>query len=321
MPPQRSPELESVARRFLMDYAEVGLEVMSNLLSIDDSARVIGNAQEEVWSGRDEILAVRTTQIQESPDIVVTVHDAEAFEEGNIGWFAIFFTLTTDEFETDLRASGVTRLEGGVWRIVQWHNSVPVSNQQIFGVELTRTLDDLVGSVLSDAGSMPSGAATEGTLTLVFTDIVGSTSLAERIGDEEWTKVVGSHEGAIRKTTDRNNGTVVKMIGDGSLLAFDSARSAVRAAVELQKETDAEQFSIRIGVHTGEVMRTGDDLLGLTVNKAARIASATNGDGITISATTRDLIGSMDGVIVAQPETVALKGLSGTHQIVRVNWT
>ena len=67
----------------------------------------------------------------------------------------------------------------------------------------------------------------------------------------------------IRKTAEEHHGTVVKMLGDGSLLAFESARAAVRAAVDLQRASEEAPYDVRIGVHTGDVMRTGDDLLGL----------------------------------------------------------
>lgn len=321
MPVVRSPEIESVARRFIREYAKTDQEVASNLVSRDPSLRVVGNAAKEYWSGSHEFLEVRRTQISESPDIDPQVTLVEAFEDGNVGWFAMFARLVTEEISTEIKITGVLRLEGGVWRVVLWHNAVPVANTQLFGVELTTTLVDLVDFVLEGADTLPDAIETEGTLSLVFTDIVGSTSLAERVGDAQWTGLIAAHEAAIRAVTEKHHGTVIKMLGDGSLLAFDSARSAVRAAVELQLETTDAPYDIRIGVHTGDVMRTGDDLFGLTVNKAARVASASSGSGITISSTTRDLIGSLEGVTIGEPTTVALKGLSGTHQIVAVDWT
>jgi class 3 adenylate cyclase len=203
--------------------------------------------------------------------------------------------------------------------VILWHNSIPVPNSQIFGVELTTTLDDLVTSVLSEPSAL-SSAALEGTMTLVFTDIVDSTGLAETLGVVAWADLISRHEAAIRKVTAAQGGTVVKLLGDGSMLAFESARAAVRAAVEIQRASDHDAFGIRIGVHTGEVIRTGGDLLGLTVNKAARVASAADAGTIMISSTTRDMIGSLDGIRLGEPKIVALKGLSDTHQIVQLEW-
>ena len=77
----------------------------------------------------------------------------------------------------------------------------------------------------------------------------------------------------LRDITTAQGGTVVKLLGDGSMLAFTSARAALRAAVEIQQSTVQTPFAVRIGIHTGEVIRTENDLFGLTVNKAARVAS------------------------------------------------
>lgn len=315
---KRSPELEAVVFRYLSAYTTQGLEVLSNVVSGDESLRVLGFDSDEWWQGPEEFLAVRHAQIAESPDFTAVIHGIEAFEDGPVGWFSVFYTLQGDEVHADIRSTGVLRIEGGVWRVVQWHNSVPVANQQVFGTDLTTTLSDLVDSVLDEGTTIATPTGSEGTMTLVFTDIVDSTVIAEQQGDAQWSQMVSAHEATIRDITGATGGSVVKMLGDGSMLAFESARSAVRAAIQLQEAASAEPFEMRIGIHTGEVMRTQTDLLGITVNKAARIASATDGGAISISATTHDLIGTMSDVEFGEQRTVALKGLSGTHQLVAV---
>ena len=157
-------------------------------------------------------------------------------------------------------------------------------------------------------------------MTLVFTDIVDSTVFAESIGDAAWVETVGAHETAIRSITAAHGGRVIKFLGDGSMLAFESARAAVRAAVDIQRANADSPFAIRIGIHTGETIRTADDILGLTVNKAARIASAAGAGQILASSTTRDMVGSLDGVQIGEPQIVSLKGFSDTHQIVLLDW-
>ncbi|MGI9641858.1 MAG: adenylate/guanylate cyclase domain-containing protein [Acidimicrobiia bacterium] len=318
MPVNRSPELEAVVSRYLSAYTEQGLEVLTNVVTGDECLRVLGFDADEWWQGPEDFLAVRRAQIAESPDFSATIHNVEAFADGDVGWFSVFYTLSGDEVLADIRSTGVCRLEGGVWKMVQWHNSVPVSNQQVFGTDLTTTLSDLVDSVLDDGGIIVTPADSEGTMTLVFTDIVDSTVIAESIGDSEWSRMISEHEATIRDITGASGGSVIKMLGDGSMLAFESARSSVRAAILLQAAVSSELFEMRIGIHTGEVMRTQTDLLGVTVNKAARIASATDSGAISISATTRDLIGTMNGVDIGEPRTIALKGLSGTHQLMTV---
>ncbi|MBT8248713.1 MAG: nuclear transport factor 2 family protein [Acidimicrobiia bacterium] len=318
MPPTRSPEIESVARRTVQAYAG-DFETLRNLMSSDPSLRVLGFDRDEWWKG-SAVFDVRQAQSEQQPEFQVRIAEVEGFEDGEFGWATVFSTIVTPDEETQLRTSMVLRIEAGVWRVVQWHNSSPVPNQQVFGVEITTTLDDLVTSILSEGNQMPVGQTTEGTMTLVFTDVVDSTPFAERVGDDKWAALVAQHEAVIGAVTASHGGTVVKFLGDGSMLAFESARAAVRTAVEIQKATLDAPFSVRIGVHTGEVQRSADDLFGLTVNKAARIAAAGDADEVMISSTTRDLIGSMDGVEIGDTKTVALKGLSDIHQISPVVW-
>jgi len=244
----------------------------------------------------------------------------EAFEDGQFGWATSFFALVTPEGRMPLRTTALFRLEAGAWRIVQYHNSFPTPNQQIFGIDLTTTLEELVTSILDGPSPFFSSAGSEGTMTLVFTDIVDSTVLAESIGDTAWAETVGGHETAIRNLTATHGGRVIKFLGDGSMLAFESARAAVRAAVDIQRATADSPFAIRIGIHTGETIRTADDVLGLTVNKAARIASTAGAGQILASSTTRDMVGSLDGVQIGEPQIVSLKGFSDTHQIVLLQW-
>jgi class 3 adenylate cyclase/ketosteroid isomerase-like protein len=316
----RSPEIEAVARRVVAAYQTGDMETMANLVSPEATLRVLGFDADEWWAGPDEFLKLRETQSVEIGKNHEEIHKVEAFEEGSFGWVTVFSTLVTPETETPLRHTAVLRLETGSWRVIQWHNSVPVPNQQIFGVALTTTLDDLVASVLDSEDQLASVASSEGTMTLVFTDIVDSTVLAESAGDVAWAEIIGAHESAIRGITASQGGTVVKFLGDGSMLAFESARAAVRAAVEIQRESAQNSYAIRVGIHTGEVIRTGDDLFGLTVNKAARITAAADPGGIMASSTTRDLVGSMEGIQIGEPKIVVLKGLSNTHQIIPIDW-
>jgi class 3 adenylate cyclase/ketosteroid isomerase-like protein len=313
---QRSVEIESVARRVLRAWQKRDLETISNLVSTDAGLRVIGSDSDEQWVGPDQFFAVFATQSDEMPDWDLEIESVEGFEDGDVGWAVGYSTLSAPERVIHARHTGVFRIEAGVWRAVHWHNSVPVSNAELFGLDLTTTLDELVTSVLNDTKDLQLGS--EGTMSLVFTDIVDSTALAAEAGDSAWTGLIKSHEEQIREITDSHRGTVVKFLGDGSMLAFESAREAIRAAIEISDSSSESPFELRIGIHTGEVVRTGDDLFGTTVNKAARVASAAAAGQIMTSSTTRDLAGSMDEVTFGQPVNVALKGLPDTHQIVAV---
>ena len=314
-----SQEIESVVRRTIVAY-NAGSDALGNLMSSDPSLRVLGFDRNEYWRSNAEFVGVRTMQTSEAPDAEVHVELVDAFQDGDFGWATLFSTFRTREAETHLRSTAVLRLEAGIWRVIQWHNSSPVSNQQVYGVDLTTTLGELVDSVLEGDGQLPDASSTEGTMTLVFTDIVDSTPFAEKVGDLVWANTVAAHEDVIRAATESEGGTVVKFLGDGSMLAFESARGAVRSAIRIQNESEAAPFAVRIGIHSGEVMRTENDLLGLTVNKAARVASAAAEGEIMISSTTCDLVGSMEGATTGEPRAVTLKGISGTHQIVPLTW-
>ena len=318
--PERSPEIEAVAQRVLMAYLGDFL-ALGNLMSGNPILRVLGFDEHEWWKGLDEFLSVREAQVGEAPDVELYIDEVEGFEDGQFGWVTLFSRLVAPEAETRLRHTAVLRMEAGAWRVVHWHNSSPVANQQVYGVDLTKTLHDLVASILDEGGQFPVDSTTEGTMTLVFSDIVDSTRLAESVGDSRWAEIVRAHESAIRAATSSQGGTVVKFLGDGSMLAFESARAALRTAIQIQNDTDDAPFAVRIGVHSGEVMRTADDILGLTVNKAARVAAAAGEGEILISSTTKDLIGRMEGVEMGEARMVTLKGISGPHQIVPVEWT
>lgn len=320
MPVTHSPEIEAVARRVLATWGQGDAETISNLFSSSADLRVLGFDADEQWNGADEFLQVFAAQMDEMPDWSIENHHVEAFEDGSFGWATLHSTVVSPEGETPIRHTAVLRLEGGAWKVMQWHNSIPVPNQQVFGVELTTTLGRLVASVLDTGADLAGASGSEGTATLVFTDIVDSTVLAQSVGDVAWAEVIRSHERTIERIAGSHGGTVVKFLGDGSMLVFESARAAIRAAVEIQRSCETETYVIRIGIHTGEVIRTAHDLLGLTVNKAARVASAATGGSIMVSSTTRDLVGRMEGVQIGEPKIVRLKGIADAHQIAPVEW-
>ena len=322
MAPQRSPELEAVFVRTLRAYERSDTETLANLMSTDPALRVLGFDVDEWWVGYDEFLKVRKVQQEEIGGIDdMPIDTVEAFEEGSFGWGTLFTTIHKGDVATPLRIVAMFRLEAGSWKVIHWTNSVPVPNQQVFGVDLTTTLDHLVAALLETREEIVTAVGAEGTMTLVFTDIVDSTILAERLGDAAWADLIRRHESQIRTAAESQGGRVVKLVGDGSMLAFESARGAIRAAVDIQRSVVEEPFDVRIGIHTGDIILTESDLFGVTVNKAARVASAATAGQIMVSSTTRDLMGNVEGVRVGETRIVTLKGLSDAHQITSLGWT
>jgi class 3 adenylate cyclase/mannose-6-phosphate isomerase-like protein (cupin superfamily) len=125
--------------------------------------------------------------------------------------------------------------------------------------------------------------------TLLFTDIVGSTEAAVRLGDRAWRELLGRHNQEVRDQLDRFRGREIGTTGDGFLAVFDGAVRAVRAAMGIRESARALGLEVRAGLHTGEVEVVGDDVRGAGVHEAARIAAAAAAGEILVSATTAQL--------------------------------
>jgi class 3 adenylate cyclase len=153
--------------------------------------------------------------------------------------------------------------------------------------------------------------------TLLFTDIVGSTELAARLGDGAWRELLGRHDREVRNVLDRHRGREVKTTGDGFLALFDGAGRAVRAAIDVRTRARAIGLEIRAGVHTGEVELAGDDVRGVAVHEAARIAAAAAPGEILVSSTTNQLA-SGSGLTFLDRGERELKGLTGQRRLYAV---
>ncbi len=150
--------------------------------------------------------------------------------------------------------------------------------------------------------------------TLLFTDIVSSTEIAARLGDGAWRELLGRHNRAVRDVLDRFRGREVNTTGDGFLAIFDGAGRAIRAAAAIRDAARAVGLEIRAGVHTGEVEVVGEDVRGVAVHEAARIAAAAGSGEILLSATTMQLA-TGSGLSFAERGERELKGLSGTRTL------
>jgi class 3 adenylate cyclase len=123
-------------------------------------------------------------------------------------------------------------------------------------------------------------------LTLLFSDIVGSTGHAARLGDAGWRDLLASHDALVRAELDRFGGREVKTIGDAFLVSFDGPPSrAVRCAQAIVHELRSLGLSIRVGLHTGECEVIGDDVGGMAVHIAARVAALASPGEVLVSGT------------------------------------
>jgi len=126
--------------------------------------------------------------------------------------------------------------------------------------------------------------------TLVFTDIVDSTAIAERIGDDAWRDLLAQHNERVRWELDRLRGREVTTTGDGFLATFDGAERAVLCAQRIATAAEGIGLAVRAGVHTGEVEVVPGNLRGLAVHIAARILALAGPGEVVVSWTTRDLL-------------------------------
>jgi class 3 adenylate cyclase len=154
-------------------------------------------------------------------------------------------------------------------------------------------------------------------VTLLFTDIVGSTERAVSLGDMAWHDLLTRHYRAVRDILDRFRGREVSTAGDGFMAAFDGAVRAIQAAVAIRDRSAADGLPIRAGVHSGEAEIAGDDLRGVTVHEAARVAAAAGPDEILVSEATR-LLASGAPFTFGARGPYELKGLPGPRTLYAV---
>lgn len=298
-------------------------------LWVEEEASAIGTGADEIRFGSD---AVRLQIARDLSEVDTFSFGMENLRVDVVGDAAFAFadveidaTFGSESMRFPVRATfGLARTEAG-WRIVQGHTSVADSQQpegQSFPVELTKTLSDLLTSIDSAAGSSDLQSKGLGTATFLFTDIVDSTALSETIGDEKWSALIDDHFRTVKEIVESEGGSVVKTLGDGGMFVFPSGTAALFAAIQIQREVTSSvehPLNLRVGVHTGDVIQGQNDYIGLTVNKAARVAAAADGDQILVSSTTADIVNHSD-IAFGDPTTVELKGVTGTHTLLPLNW-
>lgn len=156
--------------------------------------------------------------------------------------------------------------------------------------------------------------------TVLFTDIVGSTEAATRLGDTAWRRLLDQHDKLTRREVDRWRGRVVKSTGDGALVTFEGPARAVRCAAALQASLRGEQVRTRAGLHTGEIELRGDDIGGIGVHIAARVEALAEPDEVLVTRTVTDLVAG-SGISFADRGLHDLKGVPGSWQLFAVTGT
>ncbi len=187
----------------------------------------------------------------------------------------------------------------------------------------------LGGGEVNSAGAVivPGGAADSrdpAIRTVIFTDIVESTSLTQRVGDDEAMKFIEVHDRIVRDALSAGNGREVKHLGDGIMASFLSAGAAVRCALQIQRELARHKESdlpvrVRIGAAAGEPVERDNDFFGSTVQLAARLCARAEPDQILVSNVVAELcIGK--GLTFRPLGEVSLKGFDRPVQVQTVEY-
>jgi class 3 adenylate cyclase/tetratricopeptide (TPR) repeat protein len=167
----------------------------------------------------------------------------------------------------------------------------------------------------------------EGTYTILFTDLEGSTDLRVKVGDARANELINAHDELIRTELAKSGIVETKSLGDGFMALFTSANKAIDTAVAIQKAIDEHnqahpdlRMSVRMGLNTGDVTHSPGDAHGTAVHAAARIAAKAQGGQILISQVVNDIAGSHTGTKIADRGLFWLKGFPERWRLFEVLW-
>ena len=210
------------------------------------------------------------------------------------------------EIVTDRGAKRVIRA-GEAFNIPPGHDSRVLGDEPFVTVEFAGVR----------GWARPTEAGERVVATLLVTDIVGSTETASRLGDAPWRELLGRHGDRVRRELERFRGVEITTTGDGFLAVFDGAARAVRAASAIRDAAQQDSLRIRAGVHSGEVERDADNVRGVAVHAATRVAALAQPGEVLVSGSTAALLEGAD-VSLDDAGEHELKGLPGARRLYRL---
>jgi pimeloyl-ACP methyl ester carboxylesterase/class 3 adenylate cyclase len=166
-------------------------------------------------------------------------------------------------------------------------------------------------------GARPGAEPDRVLATVLFTDIVGATERASRVGDRSWHDLLDSHHALVRRELEHFRGREIDTAGDGFLATFDGPARAVRCACAISKAVRALGLEIRAGLHTGECELMGDKLGGIAVHTGARVAAEAQASEVLVSSTVKDLVAG-SGLTFLDRGVQSLKGIPGEWHLFAV---
>lgn len=190
---------------------------------------------------------------------------------------------------------------------------------------LLASIEDFTRWATADRAQIARIAGPDGTLTIFFSDIEGSTALNNELGDERWVRLLAAHDGVVERALERTAGHVVKTQGDGHMVVFATPDLALDAALAIHEGLAGARggplrrtpVSVRIGVHTGRVIEKNGDFFGQNVAMAARIAARAHGGEVLVSEAVTEL--AAETYSFDEAGTVTLKGFEGEYPLFRLD--
>ena len=222
-----------------------------------------------------------------------------------------------------------TAQELGMQMLVRSCLATKLEAQGIDSSETQHSIYAVAAAVQQRPLDLDFSTAPDGTVTLMFSDMVDFTRMTEKLGDERAHQVVQVHNTIVREQLVAHGGFEVELLGDGFLLAFASARNAANCAIAIQQalaahaaEHPEQPIRVRIGAHTGEALKDADRFFGKTVIQAYRTADQAEPGQIMVSAVTKELVDDgTGGFRFDAGRDTELKGLSGSHRLFALDWS
>ena len=168
---------------------------------------------------------------------------------------------------------------------------------------------------------------TDGTVTILFCDMVDYAGMTERLGDHASRELLQDHHRIVRDALSSNGGREINVQGDGFMLAFPGVARALRCAIQIQKRCrdyvpspGGEPIGVHMGVNTGDAVAEGDDYLGLTVIVASRLADAAGPGEILVSSLSEQLVAGSGEFTFSGHRETRLKGMARAQLSATLSW-
>ncbi len=221
----------------------------------------------------------------------------------------------------DISSEAVSELDDTIMQALEKDPTQRFGSAGEMKVALGAVVSATLGRQPSRSTKKTRSGAQTATVTVLFCDVVGSTALQVAIGDDAADEIRRNLFGLLRSVVERNKGDTVKTLGDGLMAVFpESAVDALHCAIEIIRSAPnvADGLAMRVGVSHGEVTSEGGDWFGTPVVEAARLESAAKPGTVLAAQVVRIIVGSRGGFVFDGLPPIALKGLPGPVQAVRV---